>query len=86
MAKQLDTNLLALREKGDINAVLCRLNETGLQIKRWKVSEVVNGKMLDDPQAPAILSALAEVVALRMRTVHANIAQAQQKFEDLINN
>ncbi|PSJ71650.1 hypothetical protein C7N43_38260 [Sphingobacteriales bacterium UPWRP_1] len=86
MTKQTDKNLLSLREKGDINAVLIRLKETGVHVKRWKVSEVVNGKMLSDEQAPAILAALAEVVAERHRTEMQNVAQAQQKYEALISS
>lgn len=86
MTKQLDKNLLALREKGDINAVLIRLKESGVHVKRWKVSEVVNGKMLSDAQAPQILSALAEVVAERQRLEMQNVAQAQQKYEALISS
>ena len=86
MTKQSDKNLLSLREKGDINAVLIRLKETGIHVKRWKVSEVVNGKMLSDEQAPAILAALAEVVAERHRTEMQNVAQAQQKYEALISS
>lgn len=86
MTKQTDKNLLSLREKGDINAVLIRLKETGIHVKRWKVSEVVNGKMLSDEQAPAILAALAEVVAARHRTEMQNVAQAQQKYEALISS
>ena len=86
MTKQLDKNLLALREKGDINAVLTRLTENGVRVKRWKVSEVVNGKMLTDAQAPQILSALAEVVAERQRIEMQNVAQAQQKYEALISS
>jgi len=86
MTKQSDKNLLSLREKGDINAVLIRLKETGVHVKRWKVSEVVNGKMLSDEQAPAILAALAEVVAERHRTEMQNVAQAQQKYEALISS
>lgn len=86
MTKQSDKNLLSLREKGDINAVLIRLKETGVYVKRWKVSEVVNGKMLSDEQAPAILAALAEVVAQRHRTEMQNVAQAQQKYEALISS
>lgn len=86
MTKQTDKNLLSLREKGDINAVLIRLKETGIPVKRWKVSEVVNGKMLSDEQAPAILAALAEVVAERHRTEMQNVAQAQQKYEALISS
>lgn len=85
MTKQLDKNFLALREKGDINAVLIRLKESGVRVKRWKVSEVVNGKMLSDEQAPAILAALAEVVAQRHRIEKQNVAQAQQKYEALIS-
>lgn len=86
MEKQSLSNFLSRRKRGDLQAVEQCLFNAGTPVARWKISDILNGKRLNEPEANLVLNALAQLIAERERTALHNIAQAQQKFEDLINN
>jgi len=86
MEKQTNSNFLSRRKRGDLQAVEQRLTDEGTPVARWKISDILNGKRLNEPEAKLVLEALAQVIASRERTAHAHVAEAQEKYAALIQH
>ena len=79
-------NFLRRKKRGDLQAVEQHLAAAGTPVMRWKISDMLNGKRLDEPEAKLVLDALAEVIAARELLAQANVAEAQVKYEALIQS
>ncbi len=78
-------NILQRKKRGDLQAVEQSLSASGKAIPRWKISDIFNGKRLEDSDAEIVLTALAKVVADRELAAMQNLQKAEEAYLQIIS-
>ena len=78
-------NILQRKKRGYLQAAEQYLADAGRVIPRWKISDIFNGKRLDDPDAESVLTALAAVVAARELAAKQNLQKAEDAYQSYLH-
>ena len=78
-----NTNFLTQRRRGDGLLVQQLLNERGEVIPQYTISDIITGKKPTHPKAEVVLTALAEVIAMREQAVAEIVGKANNHYNAL---